>query len=245
MCAADLSDILREWPHDPKQNIRRIVSADGVEKLQVRLPLGIEQYELEGRPDGVRPEGHESYLEFFRDRVAEAQSPAALSQEDCQRLYEEGALYYFRYHLCFQLGDFDRVIRDTLRNLSMFDFTDRYASRDEDRVRVNQHRPYVLRMLASARALRHAAGDEFDQALRVLADAIAEIEQTAEVPTKTFRLEKQRSLAILRGMFREMKTKRPLPERERLQQRLKDAVAAENYEWAAELRDTLKRMDAG
>jgi len=242
MTRFDISDVLRNWPYDPARNVRRISTAEGTEKLQVRLPLGIEQYELDGRPDGVRPDGRESYLEFFEERIAKKGEQTGLSETDCSKLHEEGALYYFRYYLCFQIGDFDRVIRDTSRNLRMFDFVDAHADREEDKVRVDQRRPYVLRMMASAKALKLSGDDRFESAIEALNDALEQIEEMAETPTETFRLEKTRSLSILRGMVDETRKKRPPSEREQLERRLKSAVAAENYERAARLRDLLTNM---
>lgn len=245
MTHVDISDILKDWLYDPLQNVRRITTLEGTEKLQVRLPLGLEQYELDGRPDGLRPEGHESYLELYTQRLDEEASQAGLTTEDCSRLHEEGVLYYFRYYLCFQIGDFDRVIRDSKRNLGMFDFIDAHAPKEEDRVRVDQHRPYVLRMFASATALKHAADEDFDRAVAVLEDAVREIESLDDIATETFTLEQDRSLSILGGMVKEMREKRPPSEREQLKERLKKAVVSEDYERAARLRDVLRQMGSG
>src|SRR3989304_9335538 len=130
MSQLDISDILKSWPDNPERNIRRVVAPDGSEKLQVRLPLGIEQYELEGRPDGARPEGRESYLELFAERLnAHDEVERKLTEEECTLLQDEGMLYYFRYLLCFQIGDYDRVIRDTQPHLRMFDLVHKYAVR--------------------------------------------------------------------------------------------------------------------
>jgi len=244
MCPADISEILREWPYDPQRNVRRVVAPDGSEKLQVRLPLGIEQYELDGRPDGLRPEGRESYLELIEERLAK-ESPGArrLSGEECDLLYEEGMLYYYRYLLCFQIGDYDRVIRDTQRNLRMFDLVRRWAERPEDKVRLDQYRPYILRILASARALKEASQEDLRSARSILARAIEEIEALEEVPTPTFRFERERSLTILRGMVEEMERHDVPSEKEQLRRRLRAAVKAQDYERAAKIRDLLRAMD--
>ena len=53
----DLRAILAAWPYDPDDDARIVRGDDGREILQVRTPLGIEQYELEGRPDADRPHG--------------------------------------------------------------------------------------------------------------------------------------------------------------------------------------------
>ena len=51
----DLSRILEAWSYGDKKHVRRVTNHRGDEVLQVRLPLGIEQYEFQGRPDGRRP----------------------------------------------------------------------------------------------------------------------------------------------------------------------------------------------
>ncbi|MFW5812674.1 MAG: hypothetical protein ACOCWS_06765 [Alkalispirochaetaceae bacterium] len=66
----DLSHILRQWPYDPRETIRLITADDGREVLQLRLPLGLEQYELTGRPDGLRPMDEESYLHHLEGQAA-------------------------------------------------------------------------------------------------------------------------------------------------------------------------------
>ena len=64
--SADLRKILKSWPYDPEQDARIIRGDDGRDLLQVRTPLGIEQYEMDGRPDGARPHGMESALEYYQ-----------------------------------------------------------------------------------------------------------------------------------------------------------------------------------
>jgi len=245
MTHIDISEILAEWPYDPARNVRRVASAAGPDRLQVRLPLGLEQYELDGRPDGFRPEGFESCLELFEHRIKHEAGQAELTPADCTRLHEEGVLYYFRYYLCFQIGDFKRVIRDTERNLRMFDFVGAHSPRKRDRVRVDQHRPYVLRMLASAKALKLSADEKFADAVAALENALETIQALTDVPAKTFRLERERSLSVLAGMVREIRAKIPPSEQERVRERLSRAVRDEDYERAARLRDVLKRMDKG
>ena len=51
----DLRKTLQAWPYDPEQDARVLPGEDGRQIVQVRTPLGIEQYEVGGRPDGARP----------------------------------------------------------------------------------------------------------------------------------------------------------------------------------------------
>ena len=61
----DITDILRDCPYEPGQmSARRITGRDGFDKIQMRLDLGLLQMEVTGSPDGIRPHGCESLLEY-------------------------------------------------------------------------------------------------------------------------------------------------------------------------------------
>lgn len=71
---ADISGILGGWSYNPDQiNARRIIADDGEERIQVRLDLGILQMHVTGRPDGSRPMGFESLLEYYEHRLDESE----------------------------------------------------------------------------------------------------------------------------------------------------------------------------
>ena len=101
---ADIGPLLDKWPYDEEVNTRRITGHDGRDKLQVRLPLGVEQYEVDGRPDGVKPEGFESYLDYYCAVAEREGRDWQLSTKAFGDLHEEGLLYYFRYLLSFAWG---------------------------------------------------------------------------------------------------------------------------------------------
>ena len=62
----DLSRILDDWKFQPDEVMVRIVPGDdGRSKIQLRVDLGILQMEMDGRPDGFRPEGFESWLDYY------------------------------------------------------------------------------------------------------------------------------------------------------------------------------------
>src|SRR5262245_37546884 len=62
----DIGPLLKGWDYEPGTiNVRKINGADGSPKLQMRLDLGLLQMELTGRPDGAKPHGHDSLLEYF------------------------------------------------------------------------------------------------------------------------------------------------------------------------------------
>src|SRR5215207_2696104 len=93
----DLRKMLKSWPYDPEDDARIIHGENGREILQVRTPVGIEQYETEGRPDGARPHGMESSLEYQLRRLEEAkiigkEADFRLDESECAELFNEGTL---------------------------------------------------------------------------------------------------------------------------------------------------------
>jgi len=53
--------LLAAWPYDADNNVRVAFGADGREVILVRLRMGLEQYELNDRPDGRRVKGENSF----------------------------------------------------------------------------------------------------------------------------------------------------------------------------------------
>jgi hypothetical protein len=245
----DLRGWLKSWPHNPEDELRVVRGRNGRDILQVRLPLGIEQYELEGRPDGQEPHGAESLLDHHLARLEAAHARGesdtfALTQAECSDLFQEGTLYYYRYLRLFQMRDWRRSIRDTARNLRLFDFVHRYAEREEDQMYLEQWRPYLIRMNAMAETLHALETDKHDDALEIARNAIGHIEELDEIDDDTFRHEKERSLHALQEMLNHIDEIRPVPELERLQRELDQAIALQAFERAASLRDRIRILRA-
>jgi len=245
--SADLRQILKNWPYDPEHDARVILGDDGRELLQVRTPLGIEQYEMDGRPDGLCPHGTESALEHHLHRLNQAKFSGGeaefdLSPQQCSELFQEGTLYYFRYVRLFQLKDWARTIRDTTRNLRAFDFLHRYARREEDQQFLEKWRPYVLRVHASAAAMLEVDKGAYEEALKVTREAIRKIDSLEDVEDDTFKFERERSLTALRELESQIQKNRPLSELERLEHQLRRAIDKQEFERAAQLRDRIREL---
>jgi len=247
----DISDVLSTWEYDRLNNIRKIKGNNGKEKIQIRLPLGIEQFEVDGRPDGKRPYGKESLLEYYKGKVEIYKKKRGndegfgLTKEDCSRLYEEGLLYYYRYVLFFQLKDYERVVRDTQRNIEYFDFVEKYAIEEDDRLALEQYRPYIIRMNVLGKGLNYLERKDYEEALRKIEEGITSIDSLPDMENATFTFEKGRSLKLLRSLVEEIIRERPLSEKEELQRKLEQAIEEENYERAAELRDMIRELNRG
>ena len=124
----------------------------------MRLDLGLLQMELTGRPDGAEPHGYESLLEYYEASSTTTSAATARSWDfispatQCQSLREEAAMYYQRYLSLFVLEDFAGVVRDTARNLRVLDFCGKFAVEEQDRLILEQYRPYITMMNARAKA---------------------------------------------------------------------------------------------
>lgn len=244
----DLTDILREWDYDPENPVRIIEAEDGRKVLQIRQPLGIEQYEMDGRPDGVRPEGRNCLLDVYHDRLARhrnehgSEDGFIMSHEDCDDLQSEGIIYYYRYLILFQIGDFERTAVDTDHNLALCELISRFAELEDDKKQILQYRPYILRMNALSKAMISMSRELVTNARDLLESAIQDIEAMPDVDTPTFEVERMRSLNVLRATLKQVMERKPSPTAQ-LKHELDEAVAEENFELAAELRDRIRRID--
>jgi len=243
----DLRTILEGWEYEPgKISVRKIIGRDGREKIQTRIDLGVLQLECTGRPDGRRPHGHESLLQYHEQRLREHlelhgdDEDFILSPEDCRDLRHEAYLYYQRYLALFVLEEFGGVERDTARNLRVIDLCERYAAAEVDRTLLRPQRAYVMMMSTRARAQLALQEGRPADALEVIDDGIVSLqalggsdegEQTPE-----------NELSALRGLHQEVVARMPDDAPVRLATELARAVASEDYELAAELRDRLAKV---
>lgn len=243
----DLTELLRRWPYDAEKNVRIITANDSRNVLQVRLPLGIEQYELDGRPDGKRPHGKETFVEEMQDRIAAhvshygSDAEFGIGHDEFEELQNEGLLFYYRYLLLFQINDFERVSRDTQHNLTLCRMLERYCPNEEERNSVLQFKPYVVRMNAMSRAMISIRNEVKDVARKVLSGAIEEIEALEEIESPAFRFERIRSVNYLQSALQQIEAESNGPI-QALESELQQAVEEEDYERAAELRDRLRNM---
>jgi hypothetical protein len=246
----DITGILKNWKHDSENNIRITSGDDGREILQVRLPLGIEQYELTGRPDGKKPFGKLTVLEEFSERLKDHIKNHAtdkgfhLNHDEILMLQNEAVLYYLRYLLLFQLGEYERTVQDTHHNLQVCELVEKYCNNDEDKKAILQYKPYILRMNAISRAMLSNQHDIKIMARQILESAIDEIRHMPEIETSAFKYEKVRSINYLKSAIKQLNENDEEPESlKKLQIELNKAVEYEEYESAAELRDKIKQFN--
>ncbi|MFH1071524.1 MAG: UvrB/UvrC motif-containing protein [Candidatus Glassbacteria bacterium] len=250
----DISHIIHNWEFDPGKSYRKIVGDDGREKMQVRVDnaafQGVLQMELDGRPDGKQPYGYDFAFDYYRlalKRFQRAHGTARgfkLEPESCSELFDESLRIYNRYIFLLQLQDYQRVIRDTERNMELFRFVNKYAVREKDRMNLERWWPYIIRINGTARALlAMQEHHDLDEALKVASQTLERIENLEPVDFEEFQTELERSQKALEEMIRSIKANKPLTAIEKLQNQLVRAVEEERFEDAARLRDQLKGFE--
>lgn len=243
----DISELLSEWPYEHgKVMVRRFEGDDGIEKIQLRVDLGILQMNATGRPDGKKPFGHESFFDHLRakrDALETDGQDFFLGEEECLKLQQEAIQYYHRFICLFEMKDFESVVRDTERNLEVFDFIDEYAESEEVLSVFDQMRPQLVMMYARAKSALIADEEDFQSAIALVEEGLEEIRDFYESQGLDEAADNAGEMQFLRTWLSELQSRRPLSEREKLEHALEAAIQCEDYEKAAEMRDALKSLD--
>jgi hypothetical protein len=244
----DILPLLKGWDYEPGTiNVRKVNGLDGKPKLQMRLDLGLLQMEITGRPDGAKPHGHDSLLEYYEDQLREHKRTNGtelgfhLTGSECQSLREEAAMYYHRYLSLFVLEDFSGVVRDTARNLRVLDLCGKYALSQEDRIYLEQFRPYITMMNVRAKASILFNEKKYKQALEIVTDGLESIKDFFTRFGQEEAFTRSNEVKILKKFARDIRKKLPIDPIQKLKSQLDKAVAREAYEDAARLRDEIRR----
>ncbi len=245
----DITPVLRGWDYEPGTiNVRRISGTDGSPKLQMRLDLGLLQMELNGRPDGERPHGFESLLEYFESLLTDHKRRHGtnlgfqLTSTQCQSLRDEAVMYYHRYLSLFVLEDFPGVVRDTARNLRVLDLCGKYADDEQDRLVLEQYRPYITMMHSRAQASMFMKDNRLPDALRTVEDGLTGIKEFFLRFGQEEAYTQSNEVRVLKRFARDIRRKLPVDPLDRLKRKLERAVRSEKYEDAARLRDEISAM---
>ena len=269
----DISPILAGWNYDPANAMVRIISGDdGRDKIQLRVDLGVLQMELDGRPDGKQPEGHASWLDYYESQqkefdAAHPDEPSyELGGEDCERLWQESVQYYHRYLSFWHLKLFELCRRDTNRNLRLFAFIRAHVADRKSVLQFDQWRPYVILMNTRATAVPLLENDNYVEALKVIDAAVEAIEEFLEEYEQSHRADQCVELTelhrwhdqVINSMEKnteqdsgqgEQRSQSPHGPDENLSEqslrrKLDEAIAAEEFEKAADIRDEIRRIAA-
>jgi hypothetical protein len=236
----DIDSILRHWPYKAGAiSARKVRAANGREVLQMRIEMGLLQMETAGRPDGTRPHGNDTYLDWLHQRSLYEDRDFALSEDQCLELDREFLQYYHRRICWLALREFRRAVDDADHTLAMMDFSLQHSPDEEWTMSHEQYRCFVLFHRTQAAALAELEGKGPDSAIEQINRGLHQIRQVFESmeAQEEFEQDEQVSQLVqlkewLRDEYRVGRT---------LEEQLADAVAAEEYERAAQIRDLIAR----
>src|SRR5262245_46247088 len=238
----DIDDALRGWDYNPGVVQARLVQArNGRQIIQLRVDLGLLQIETTGKPDGSHPHGHDTYLDYLRsqERVADdAGKSFTMSPENCFEADREFLQFYHRRLCWLALHNHARAVADADHTLTFMDFVrdhapDKEYSEDHEKYRgyVLFHRTQAAAALAVEQENPEAAIDAVGAGIKRMHDFFAGIgheEQMTENPMV-------RQLRQLESSLRKTHDIDTT-----LNEQLERAVANEEYETAARIRDALR-----
>jgi len=235
----DIDAALRGWDYKPGMVQARLVEAgDGRQLIHLRVDLGILQMETGGRPDGARPHGHATYFDYLK-HLARAGRELVLSEEQCQDADREFVQFYHRRLAWLALRDYTRAVADADHTLAFMDFVRDHSPGEEYTQAHEQYRGFVLfhriqaaSALAAERNDPEAAIDAIRTGLERKHDFFASFEAED-------RMEEDGMVQRLRQLERSLRDQHGIATT--LREQLDEAVAREDYEAAARLRDALRR----
>jgi hypothetical protein len=246
----DISRLLEDWEYQSGQVVvRRFQGRDGKEKIQLRVDLGLLQMNAEGRPDGKQPWGYPSLLEHYQARLHQhvgahegSGEGFRLGPDDCGRLQLEFLQYYHRCICLHQLKDYAAVVRDAERNLAALNLVAKYAASEELAWGLRQFEPQLIMVLTRARGEQALAVEDYALAEKVTEEGLEHLRTFYANLGNPEAAEQSGEVQALTGWIEEIRSKRPLSERERLERALQEAVNREDYERAARVRDALRNL---
>jgi hypothetical protein len=242
----NIDHILRDWAYDPNGiSVRVQKGKDGRQVLQMRLDLGLLQLETAGRPDGAQPFGQESMLVYLQQKISQAagEDGYVLTEDECSEADREFTQYYYRRICWLALREFAKAVLDADHTLTLMDLCRDHSPDEQWTLSHEQYRPFVLFHRTQAAALSALESSGAEEAIEQLNQGLDQLRQVFvhyEAEEQYDEDELVQRLSELRESLRQhFKVGRTLEEQ------LSDAIAAEKYELAAELRDELAKRNGG
>ena len=247
----DMDDAIQGWPYEPEPGeviAREVRARDGRTVVQVRVELGLLQMEVGGRPDGTRPHGFANYLDYLRYRAAgRGQAPGGkapawkMSREHGAAADREFVQFYHRRVAWLALQRYDKALLDADHTLALMDFVCRHGTDEEYIASHERFRGLVVfhrTQAAAALALeRRKPGEAIDAVREGVERLTTHHEQwSAEHDaSETLNPSLIEQLHVL-----EHEIRKNFAVEKTLREQLDEAVAVEDYERAARLRDQIR-----
>jgi hypothetical protein len=239
----DIDAALRNWEFKPGMVQARIVEAgDHRQVIQMRLDLGLLQLETTDRPDGSRPHGCATYADYLRQqaRLADrAGRPFVLDKEQCDEADREFLQFYNRRLCWLALRNYARAVADADHTLALMDFVRDHSPSEEYTQAHEQYRGFVVFHRTQAAAALAVEKDNPEAAIDEIRAGLEQLRSFFAGHNVEEQMEEDGMVRQLRKMERSLRQVHNIEAT--LREQLEQAVANEQYEVAAKLRDALRR----
>lgn len=223
--------------------VRKAYGDDGRGVLQMRIDLGVMQLETSGRPDGSKPNGFETVYDSLFHESLERGEEFEMDDDKCFEVDREFVQFYHRRICWLQLKEYGNATRDADHTLKLMDFCRTHSPDENWTMSHEQYRPFV--MFHRIQAAAFAVIDESDGAEAAIEEINNGLEQLKNVfeefASEEDSFDDEELVQRLLELREELRQKYNVGQT--LAEKLSDAIAREQYELAAQLRDELDRKN--
>jgi len=237
-----IDDILVDWPYDPDSvSVRLVDGDDGRELIQMRIEMGLLQLETSGRPDGQKPEGKSTYYDYLRERYNKEEEESEFTVDECAECDREFVQYYHRRICWLAMREFRKAVRDADHTLRLMDLCRDYSPDEEWTISHEQYRPFVMFHRIQAEALAELDHNGPESAVAAVNDGLERLREIFEDHGVGMAFDENELVERLNEFRETLREKFAVGKT--LDEQLAEAIALEEYEKAAELRDKIQLKD--
>ena len=234
----NIDRILKDWPYEPNSvSVRIVKGADSRELLQMRIEMGILQLEVDGRPDGERPDDFDTYYDLLVHEAAAQDDGWTMSEDQCAEADREFVQFYHRRICWLAIREFENAMRDADHTLQLMDFCRDFSPDESWTMSHEQYRPFVLFHRTQAATLSALAEDDAEGAIEAVNLGLIRLENLFQEFDASDEFD-ENELVVRLVELRESVRERFEVGRT-LQEQLDEAIASEQYEDAARIRDKI------
>lgn len=239
----DIDAALQGWEFKPGLVQARMVQGrDGRQVIQMRIDLGVLQMEITGRPDGQRPHSLPTYFQYLQHQETIFQKTGkafVLTEEQCEEADREFLQYYHRRLCWLALRAHAQAVADADHTLAFMDFVRDHSPSEEYTQAHEPYRGFVLFHRTQAAARLAAEQNNPESAIDLIRQGLEKLRTFFAGYDREEQMEEDGMVQELRKFEESLRKNHNIEST--LREQLEQAVANEEYETAARLRDALRK----
>ncbi len=239
----DIDNAVRGWDFQPGVVQARLVRAgDGRQVIQMRIDLGLLQIETAARPDGAQPHGFDTYLAYLRAQARIARQAGRkflLSEEQCLEADREFLQFYHRRISWLALRQYARAMADADHTLAFMDFVLKHSPSEEYAQEHEKYRVLVLFQRTQAAAALQVEKNNPEGAIDEIRSGLERLRAFFAAHDLEEHMDEDGMVQHLHKVEKSLRAEYHI--KATLEEQLAQAIAAEDYETAARLRDVIQQ----